>query len=109
MMNNKFERTRKGTILVCFEVLSRNLSEEEFTVHARKAYRRVGVEPQSVLNSAVDGCEGSDSHLGRLLSRYPLNRRLDGPTAGMDNFKEKEISCPCQKSNNDSSVVHPVA
>lgn len=32
-----------------------------------------------------------------------------GPRAGLDVLKVEKLFCPCWKSNNDSTVVQPVA
>jgi hypothetical protein len=40
---------------------------------------------------------------------YPLDRSSIDSRAGMDVVEKSDISCPCRKSNPDSSVVYPIA
>ena len=42
-------------------------------------------------------------------TRYPLNVRLGGPQSRSTGCGVEKISCSCWESNNDSSVVQPVA
>jgi hypothetical protein len=73
--------------------------------HATKMYEGVDVQLHSLFISALDAGEWSASRPVRFTTGEkpptPLDRRLGGPTAGLDT-----VACLCRKSNR---VVQPVA
>jgi hypothetical protein len=78
-----------------------------------KAIGGVDVYIHNFWTSALAAGEWSASLLGRFTlggksPRYPLDRRLDGPRAGLDDVEETNCVSSWH-ANSDPSVVHPAA
>lgn len=78
------------------------------------AYEEVQVYLHSFFIATGDGGEWLASYLGRFTpgngSRYPFNRKLDGPPNSKNIVENGAISFfPSKDSNHDSSVFQPVA
>jgi hypothetical protein len=75
-----------------------------------KTYGGVEILASAFLTSALDGMKCWASHSGRFttegtaLGTHFIGGRVD-PTAGPDIMEKRIISCPCQQSKSDYSVV----